>query len=30
MTVDEMNSNFEIFIVAGIRNEAMCGYVSIL
>ena len=30
MTVDEMESNFELLIVAGIRNEAMCGYMSIL
>ena len=30
MTIDEMESNLEVLVIAGIRNDAMRRYVSIL
>ena len=30
MTIEEMESSLEILVIAGIRNDAMCGYLSIL
>ena len=30
MTIEEMESSLEILVIGGIRNDVMCGYMSIL